>query len=66
MTELSEKEQKLEVLTVEYTRLIKQISIAYNHGADADKLLEKKKSIQKEINQLRKEVGYKSRVDFEK
>lgn len=63
---LSEKEKQLEDMAVEYTRLLKQISIAYNHGADASKLLQKKKDMQKEIDSLRKEVGYKSTVDFER
>lgn len=63
---LSEKEKQLEDMAVEYTRLLKQISIAYNNGTDASKLLQMKKDMQKEIDSLRKEVGYKSTVDFER
>lgn len=66
MNGLSEKEQKLEAMTVEYTRLIKQISIVYHNGGNASKLLEKKESMLKEIDDLRKEMGYKSTIDFER
>lgn len=66
MTKLSEKEQKLESMSVEYTRLLKQISIAYNHGADASELLQKKSDMMDEINDLRIEVGYKSTIDLDR
>lgn len=66
MTQLSEKEQLLEKKAVELSTVIKDISIGYACGADVSALQKRRESLRTEIDQLRKEVGYKSRDDFER
>lgn len=66
MTKLSDKEQMLEKKAVELSATIKDMSIAYACGADVAALQKKREMLRIEINNLRKEVGYKSRDDFER
>ena len=66
MTQLSEKEQLLEKKAVELSTVIKSISIGYACGADVSALQKKREKLRAEIDALRKEVGYKSTVDFER
>ena len=66
MTQLSEKEQMLEKKAVELSSVIKNISIGYGCGADVSALQKKREKLRAEIDALRKEVGYKSTVDFER
>ena len=66
MTKLSDKEQMLEKKAVELSAVIKDISIGYACGSDVYALQKKREMLRIEINNLRKEVGYKSRDDFER
>lgn len=66
MTKLSDKEQLLEKKAVELSTVIKDISIGYACGADVSALQKKREVLRAEIDTLRKEVGYKSRDDFER
>ena len=66
MTKLSDKEQMLEKKAVELSTAIKDISIGYACGADVSALQKKREVLRAEIDTLRKEVGYKSRDDFER
>lgn len=66
MTKLSDKEQMLEKKAVELSAVIKDISIGYACGADVSALQKKREVLRAEIDTLRKEVGYKSRDDFER
>lgn len=66
MTKLSDKEQMLEKKAVELSAVIKDISIGYACGADVSALQKKREVLRTEIDSLRKEVGYKSTVDFER
>lgn len=63
---LSEKEQLLEKKAVELSSTIKSISIGYAYGSDVSELQKKREELRREIDTLRKEVGYKSRDDFER
>lgn len=63
---LSEKEQLLEKKAVELSSIIKSISIGYACGSDVSELQKKREKLRTEIDVLRKEVGYKSRDDFER
>lgn len=65
-TQLSEKEQLLEKKAVELSAIIKDISIGYACGADVSALQKKREKLRAEIDTLQKEVGYKSREDFER
>lgn len=66
MTKSSENEQMLEKKAVELSQVIKSISIGYACGADVSELQKKRATLRAEIDSLRKEVGYKSTVDFER
>lgn len=66
MTKLSDKEQMLEKKAVELSAVIKDISIGYACGSDVSALQKKREKLRAEIDTLRKEVGYKSRDDFER
>lgn len=66
MTKLSDKEQMLEKKAVELSAVIKDISIGYACGSDVSALQKKREKLRVEIDTLQKEVGYKSREDFER
>ena len=66
MTKLSDKEVLLEKKAVELSKVMKDISIAMHHGADTSALQAKRMQLKSEVEQLRKECGYKSRTDFER
>lgn len=63
---MTEKEKMLEQKAVELSAVIKDISIGYACGADVSALQKKREKLRAEIDTLRKEVGYKSRDDFER
>lgn len=63
---MTEKEKLLEQKAVELSSAIKSISIGYACGSDTTELQKKREVLRAEINSLRKEVGYKSREDFER
>jgi hypothetical protein len=63
---MTEKEKILEKKAVELSSVIKSISIAYACGSDVSELQKKREKLRGEIDTLRKEVGYKSREDFER
>lgn len=63
---MTEKEKILEKKAVELSSVIKSISIAYACGSDVSALQKKRETLKVEIDTLRKEIGYKSREDFER
>ena len=63
---MTEKEKILEKKAVELSSVIKSISIAYACGSDVSELQKKREMLRTEINNLRKEVGYKTRDDIER
>lgn len=63
---MTEKEKLIEQKAVELSSVIKSISIGYACGSDTSKLQKKRETLRAEINSLQKEVGYKSREDFER
>ena len=66
MTKLSDKEQMLEKKAVELSSVIKSISAGYACGSNVSALQKKREKLRGKIDALRKEVGYKSRDDFER
>lgn len=63
---LIEKEKLLEKKAVELSSIIKSISIGYACGSDTTDLQKKREKLRAEIDELRKEVGYKCRDGFER
>ena len=64
--ENSEKNKELEQKAVELSYTLKSISDCVKSGDDDSKLQIRRKRLLNEVQQLRKELGYKCRDDFER